>query len=288
MEIFKFKFVLSWQQETKLPKFKASKFRGCLGHILKKLGGENPQSPYFLLFETPNQSNGNNPHPFWLEFPDSTTEVFGKNSKFEFHLLLLGNYKNYLPYFVYTFFEIGKRGMIDNYFYELKEIWQENLKEKIKIYSDKQELISNDLSIPFGTVTKNLTGKLLLTFTSPVCIRKDGITLEKIDFLTFYKTLARRILILRKFNETSDLLFDNKQLTELSENIRTVKQKFDRFSVNRWSNRQQQKIPLDGFTGFAIFEGDFAPFQEVLEFGQFVHIGKNTVFGFGKFEVDFL
>lgn len=288
MRILSFKFVLSWNQKTILPKFKASKFRGSLGHILKSLSGNKPNSPYFLLFETPNSSNGNYPHPFWLEFPDSEKTKYQAGDKFEFNLLLLGKFKEYLPYFVYTFIEIGKRGMIDNFYYKVDEIWQESLSESAKIYSNSQELLSKEICINFGEKTKTLTNKLRVNFVSPTCMRKEGRILEEVNFEVLYKTLARRILLLRKANEIEEILFDHKKLTELSQEIKTRKKNFENFRVNRWSNRQMQKITLEGFTGSAIFEGDFEPFQEILEFGQFVHVGKNSVFGFGKFEIDFL
>lgn len=279
---------MRWNQKTFLPRFKASKFRGSLGHILKSLSGNNPDSPYFLLFETPNKGNGNYPHPFWLEFPDSEKTTYEEGDKFEFNLLLLGKFKEYLPYFVYTFIEIGKRGMIDNFCYRIEEIWQESSNENAKIYSENQELISKDFCINFGEKTKNPTNKMRIHFVSPTCIRKEGKILSEINFEILYKTLARRILLLRKANEIEEVLFDHKKLTELSQEVRTVKKHFEKFSVNRWSNRQKKKIPLEGFVGNTTFEGDFEPFQEVLEFGQFVHVGKNTVFGFGKFEVEFL
>ncbi len=288
MRIFSFRFTLRWNQKTFLPKFKASKFRGSLGHILKSLSGSNPNSPYFLLFETPNSSNGNYPHPFWLEFPDSEKMVYQEGEKFEFNLLLLGKFKEYLPYFVYTFIEIGKRGMIDNFFYELKEVWQEGLEENAKIYSESKELTPRNICISLGETTKKITNKMKINFVSPTCIRQNGKVLSEIDFEIFYKTLARRILLLRKANEIEEILFDHKKLTELSKEIKTCKKNFEKFRVNRWSNRQMKKIALEGFIGSAIFEGDFEPFQEILEFGQFVHVGKNTVFGFGKFELEFL
>jgi CRISPR/Cas system endoribonuclease Cas6 (RAMP superfamily) len=42
---------------------------------------------------------------------------------------------------------------------------------------------------------------------------------------------------------------------------------------------------LSGFVGEVSFEGDLAPFVPYLKLGEYVHVGKNAVFGNGWYEI---
>ncbi|MCE8429907.1 MAG: CRISPR system precrRNA processing endoribonuclease RAMP protein Cas6 [Candidatus Methanoperedens sp.] len=45
------------------------------------------------------------------------------------------------------------------------------------------------------------------------------------------------------------------------------------------------KLKMGGFLGEITFEGDLNEFMPFLKLGEYLHIGKGTVFGLGKYEI---
>ncbi len=54
----------------------------------------------------------------------------------------------------------------------------------------------------------------------------------------------------------------------------------------RFSERQGTKLKMGGFLGEITFEGDLAEFIPFLVLGEYLHIGKGTVLGLGKYELE--
>ena len=46
-----------------------------------------------------------------------------------------------------------------------------------------------------------------------------------------------------------------------------------------------KKLKMGGFLGEITFEGDLAEFLPFLKLGEYLHIGKGTVYGLGKYEI---
>jgi hypothetical protein len=57
------------------------------------------------------------------------------------------------------------------------------------------------------------------------------------------------------------------------------------WDTSRYSASQQQATPLGGLTGYLDFVGDMRPYWSLLHAGQFIHIGKECVFGLGGYSV---
>jgi hypothetical protein len=51
------------------------------------------------------------PHPFVIEPPDDTKQVYEPGEFLQFDLVLIGRGRDYFPYFVYTFEELGSMGI---------------------------------------------------------------------------------------------------------------------------------------------------------------------------------
>ena len=58
--------------------------------------------------------------------------------------------------------------------------------------------------------------------------------------------------------------------------------------IKRYSNRLGQKMDFSGLLGNVQFEGNITPFVPWLYAAQILHIGRNTTFGMGKIEVEFI
>jgi CRISPR/Cas system endoribonuclease Cas6 (RAMP superfamily) len=42
---------------------------------------------------------------------------------------------------------------------------------------------------------------------------------------------------------------------------------------------------MKGFIGEVVYQGDLTKFYPLLKIGEYIHVGKNTTFGLGKYEI---
>lgn len=53
----------------------------------------------------------------------------------------------------------------------------------------------------------------------------------------------------------------------------------------RYSNRQDTKMNMGGVMGEVVYEGDFESFWPYVKLGEYVHVGKGSGFGLGKYTI---
>lgn len=56
--------------------------------------------------------------------------------------------------------------------------------------------------------------------------------------------------------------------------------------LQRYSSRQERRLPMGGLRGHVTYTGDLAPFLPLLVWGQFTHVGKYAVMGNGGYEIE--
>ena len=78
---------------------------------------------------------------------------------------------------------------------------------------------------------------------------------------------------------------DFKGLIEKAKEIRQTATDITWFDWKRYSTRQEEWMSLGGVTGTVSYEGKVAEFLPFLRLGEYVHVGKGTSFGLGKYEI---
>jgi hypothetical protein len=134
LEVAKYRLVIRPREALLLPEYKGSAFRGGFGHALRRVvcpfsdgrcyrGCIQPgRCVYSYVFETPlpeevaaifapNRGVLDAPHPFVLEPPEDEKQYYSVNDHLAFHLILIGRAMEYLPYFLFTFDELGRMGL---------------------------------------------------------------------------------------------------------------------------------------------------------------------------------
>jgi hypothetical protein len=124
-----FRFVIKPADRLFLPVYKGAVLRGGLGWTLKNLVCVrkdrdcadcliSQRCSYFRIFETPVPVDAQMmrkypfaPHPFVITPPLDTKREFDNSCELNFDLTLIGQAIDYLPYFVYVFDELGRRGL---------------------------------------------------------------------------------------------------------------------------------------------------------------------------------
>jgi hypothetical protein len=116
-------------------------------------------------------------------------------------------------------------------------------------------------------------------------LKADGFLAQKPTFASILKRLRDRINALSYFYCGKGLEIDFKAFGEQAEEIKTVTDSTRWVESARYSRRREVTHDLSGFIGEVSFEGDLAPFIPYLKLGEYVHVGKNAVFGNGWYRI---
>ena len=262
---------------------------------------------YSYVFETPPPSDTSRmrkypfaPHPFVITPPLEEKRTYREGEMLSFELTLIGKSIDYLPYFIYTFDELGRMGIgRGKGRYQLEEVRAVYLDERSKnkgeraelIYSGRDKVLHNfshllspcTLDLPPSSNLSPFT--LNLFFLTPTRLKFDGSLSPKPEFHILFRNLLRRISLLSYFHCGEELALDFKGLIESSKDIKVKKENLFWFDWERYSNRQETKMKMGGFIGSITFEGDFKEFIPFLQLGEYIHVGKGTSFGLGKYEI---
>jgi len=298
-----------------LPPYKGAVLRGGLGNELKKTTCVVKGQPcegcilkkacvYYQIFETPVPENSvyfggqsKAPHPFVIEPPEEYKTKYSPYDRFSFNLILIGDAVDYLPYFVLAFWKLGRRGIGRKISGERGKCLLEKVESLKSLDDDRPELIfSGESEKFFDNVTlikaedifrdRDVAGdKITLDFITPTRIKQRGSLQDKIDFEMLIRNLLRRILALSYFHCGEELKLDYKSLIEKASKVRTVESNLRWHDWSRYSRRQDTRISLGGFKGRITFEGKIEEFLPLILLGEYVHIGKGTAFGLGKFRI---
>jgi len=298
----KYQFICNFETEAVLPGYKGSTFRGVFGHALKKVVCAlklqecascilNKQCLYALVFETPDAGNSKAlapPHPFVIEPPLTRQEHYSPGDTFEFSLLLFGEVNHRLPYFIYAFDQVGKSGIGKRIngqagTFHLREV---RFRDQV-IYSD------HDQTLNMPDCTDNLTlspasdtlSRITLTFQTPLRFKFDNRFVNQLPFHVLVRAMLRRIssLMTAYGDGNPDLNF--KELVERADSVRIAESTLRWFDWQRYSNRQDRAMQMGGLLGSVTYEGRLEEYMPMIAFCSEVHLGKQTAFGLGRFEV---
>jgi len=306
-----FTFHLTAREKIELPEYKGAALRGGFGHVMKKVCClmpsqrvcENCQMPascaYAYIFETPQPNTAaaerpieatNLPHPFVILPPLTPAEVLLPGAPLTFQLTLIGKGIDFLPYFIYAFDELGRAGIgRGRGRYQLERV-TDNLGGK-EIYAHATKTLTGDfVTRQFADLcaaTQMETAETLtLQFLTPTRILDQNKTASELPFDLLMRGLLRRGSLLAKIHCGDEWSLDYGALLAMARTqVRNVRSELRPASWERFSTRQQRRMRFDSFIGRVQYAGALAPFLPFIQLGQFIHLGKNTTFGMGKYEI---
>jgi hypothetical protein len=293
----KFSFYLKTKEEMLLPSYKASMFRGGFGYIFKQLNCVNRLSKechgcslqktcaYSYIFQTTDIADI--PRPYVIEVPFSEKRNYKKSEVLIFNLILFGKAIEYIPYFVFSFIELGNKGLTKaNYKFSLEKVVDF---EGAEVFNGK-EIVSKGKVLNAQEIIKKTSidfskDKLEFDFVTPLrlSVRNDLIT--ELSFEEFIKALSRRINALSKYHCAKDLNIDHISLIEQSKSVKIFFSNLTWKDWTRYSNRQKTSMEFGGLLGNIVFKGIFGLFAPYIILGSHIHIGKNCTFGLGKYNI---
>ncbi|NOY83933.1 MAG: CRISPR system precrRNA processing endoribonuclease RAMP protein Cas6 [Nitrospirae bacterium] len=279
--VSRFHFTLVVTSPIYLPKNKGATLRGGFGNALKAVCCTVPHTAcsdcprfrvcaYPTLFETPlpiaatRMVKGNAiPRPFVIEPPLGEKMCYAPGDVMTLSLVLIGKASASLPYFVRAFEVLGKEGL---------GMGRGHFKvETVQLLETEKEPVVE---------CQNIT----LHFLTPTRIVVKGQAKKDLDFPLLFRTLLRRIENLRAFHGVNhDGALDPPVHAEA---VQVISSSLKWIEQERYSSRQKQNMPQDGFVGKISFEGNLGSFLPYLSLGELVHVGKGATFGMGRFEIN--
>ncbi|MDN3514311.1 MAG: CRISPR system precrRNA processing endoribonuclease RAMP protein Cas6 [Candidatus Brocadia sp.] len=321
----KFRFTVCARGQIRFPAYKGAAFRGGFGYAFKRvvcvIKGKacddcllKQKCIYSYIFETPPPEDAEMlrlyakvPHPFVIEPPATEKLTFTPGEEFSFYVILIGQAIDYLPYFIYTFTELGKQGIGQGRGkYELLQVEGIGLEnESVRIYDNKTQTLTSQYpmvqarqlkqnppcqewtegDVKDTTQRNSCNGKITISLLTPLRLRFDGSITDEIEFHVLIRSLLRRISSLSYFHCNEKLEVDFKGLIEKAKAVRQTASDIQWFDWKRYSTRQEEWMSLGGVTGAISYEGDLSEFMPFLKLGEYVHVGKGTSFGLGKYSI---
>lgn len=313
------------RQPIILPSYKGSTLRGGFGNAFKKVVCAlkskecsdcilKEQCVYSYVFETPPPKGTtvmrkylSVPHPFIIEPPPEKRMGYKPGDELTFGLTLIGKAIDYLPYFIYTFDELGNMGIGKGRGkYTLKTVCQKKTNSSPDSHCRAIPADEQDTQI-YTSETKKLTsfdpenlslhmkppddeddreGTLTLNFLTPTRINYSGNLTCDLEFHILIRQLLRRISMLSYFHCGVDpTQWDFNGFINKAKDVTIKTKNLKWYDWQRYSARQEQKIDMGGFMGSITYEGKLAPFLSLLQAGEILHVGKAATFGLGRYEM---
>ncbi|MGA2782869.1 MAG: CRISPR system precrRNA processing endoribonuclease RAMP protein Cas6 [Smithella sp.] len=321
IEVGRFQFILKATEPILLPPYKGSTLRGGFGTAFRRVvcvmkGKECAQCMlkgtcvYSYVFETPPPEDTKimrkykaAPHPFIIEPPAETKRDYQPGDTITFGLTLIGKAIHYLPYFIYTFDELGKTGLGKGRgkgrgSFELKTVLNHGSGVDASdggsaIYDSATRTLNrfDTHTLTIGPIIfdnpASTPSAMTLNFLTPTRISYNSRITENIEFHMIVRNLLRRFSLLSYFHGNGEAgpEIDFKKVIEKAKTVKIASKRLHRYDWERYSGRQEQRIDMGGFVGKISFEGPVTPFVPLLKAGEVLHIGKSTVFGLGRYGI---
>lgn len=296
----RFRLEMTAVDRLRLPPYKGSTFRGAFGHTFKRLVCVKrdldcatclicDRCVYYYVFETPfsgaEDARGYAfaPHPFVVEPPEETREIYEPGDELRVGLVLVGRALDYLPYFIYAFEEMGRRGMGVG---RGKAALQRVMAGGRCIYQTDTGQLEPDYPVCAGPPDGEAVGtRLRLRLHTPIRLKAAGRYTSRLDFALLVRALLRRISDLARFHCGAEVDLDYRPWIERAAEVSAVATTLRWHDWERYSQRQERRMKLGGLVGEVEFAGEWAPFLPLLRLGADLHVGKGTSFGLGRYEI---
>lgn len=304
LNFIKVKFILRVNERLQLPVYKGSVFRGMIMRQFKRSFcplripecescNIKAECIYFALFETELLKTEpyflkkvkKAPHPFVIEPPETEKTDFIDGEEFGLKLILIGKYSKYLAHFVYSIEELGAEGIPLRGKFKLQNIMAlDNNNDWLNIYETRKKNLNKNVPvIRIQELKYDFSSNVRICFKTPTRIQKSGKLTSKLTAEILFETLYRRLLSLNYS------FCDGEQKNGHIGKIDAVIKKSNIVwkDWERISNRQRTKMKLGGFVGELVLDNLNQELLQMLIIGSHLHIGKNTAFGLGRYEVIF-
>lgn len=294
------RIVLKMKESGHLPKDKESAIRGCIGNELMEAHCDSDgnckscdhrdacvvqkvmYSPFIIKpdFVTTGESIG-----YVIECDDKKT-FFHDGERLQFKIILFGQSLECAGVMLNAIRKAGERGLGKdsvNYYLEYACDGRENV-----IYENDcfhKDRLAVDCISDYVKKRKEEIGAgedIRITFMTPTTIKYQKSFIDAFNPEAVLQSMARRIYMLNCFvgNDIEYPYVMVEDLPTLGDENSHLE------SVRRYSERKNEMMTLRGLCGYMEMSDVNERMLDVILACELTHIGKNTSFGFGKYEVE--
>jgi len=302
----RYTFVLEAEETLHLPPYKGFALRGGFGHAFRRVVCTirtadcdtcllASRCVYAYIFETsPHEGTEalrlyrRVPHPFVIEPPLDRSAIYMPGERLAFGLILIGRAVDYLPYFIYTFEELGRMGMgRGRGKYTVREVLDH---AGTVIYRGADRTLKGGQGREYFSLTDDAeeagVGRVAIDFSTPLRLAFGGKLVSRLEFHHLVRNLLRRISTLSYFHCGEKVELDYRAVIARAEHVRAVERNTGWLDMERYSSRQKTRMKMGGVVGRVVFEGKLCEFMPLLRLGEIIHAGKGTAFGLGKYSIE--
>lgn len=296
LPIARYRFTFELTSSLEMPIYAGSTLRGVFGHALKDLictcgqpEKHTSNCPYNSIFNTTQSeltdlSQKNSPPQSYLFEPQPRGKShYAAGEHYHFDMVLIGHSRLLLSLIISALqlaFQRGVgsaqgKGKLIDVAIEHQQTWQ-------SIYVDHRLIRHNNaLMLP-----ESYSNNVQLHFQTPLRLQQKGKILrpEQIQASHILRQLMRRLSSLSQLYFPQAIQADFASLKQNAEETPSQAQ-WTWQNWQRYSNRQQQNMQLGGVIGHITLCQLTPEFATMLYIGQWLHIGKETVFGLGKYQL---
>lgn len=272
----RFTMELEVATRLKLPPYKGSTFRGAFGNTFKQLVCVKRdrdcatclirhQCVYQYIFETPVDEEAPRkytfaPHPFVIQPPEETREVYEPGERLEVGLLLVGRAVDQLPFFIYAFDEMGQRGLGQGRGKViLRRVFARGKEEDQCIYEAGAGQLRTDFPVFSGPSAEySVNGEVRLRLQTPTRLKDGGRFSRNLEFPLLVRSLLRRSADLARYHCGQELRIDFRFWVDRAARIRQTRAELHWQDWERYSHRQQTRMKMGGLVGEVEYAGELA------------------------------
>lgn len=287
--------------------------RGALGYQLKQLacaqkrGGSlntickgcdfEEKCGYALCYETSQRHmpewfkelGSDVPNLMIIEAGFEGNKTFDAGESFQFLIRLFGQAINSVGYLILAAQRAGSGGLTkDRVVCDMQKIIDPTTealvwnceKDSLKIPEPSR------LELTHPNLQEQETGEIKLSFVTPVAFkdRETGRISEKPDFGRLIGSLVRRYTVFEA-SEGRRVDWKFKEITALARNVKLSDLQVKPAYWERFSTKQNKRIPISGVVGEATYEGPVKPFVELLNAASLIRCGRSVAFGQGNVKI---
>jgi hypothetical protein len=300
----RYRFNFSAVDLIRLPAFAGSAFRGMLGHGLKRTVcvtnledcnacALRSQCAYTQLFETraATGQQGASLQPMVIAL-DSYQPNYEPEDSFALELALIGRANRHFPYLISSWQRAGQRGLGKrNSQFSLTSVekWHCADHRWATLYPEPEEDQLHAMGAEVWQPDLRLNGQSIkIRLLTPYRSKRDGrlIAPDRFDPHNFTSSLISRVERLRAQHDPESPPLPVADWIAASKTLRMERPQLRWSDIQRHSSRQQTDMNLGGVVGSFLLQGEaLEQLLPVLELGQWLHAGKNTLFGLGQYRL---
>ncbi len=309
MRYISLKLTFKTENEIFFPMNPVNTFRGAMGFALRHISCIQRKNAdkyacnsckmanncaYALCYETnighlktdiDNFKSFEIPHLMNIDSGFPGNRVVKPGERYSFNVRLLGNAVTVAPYIIVAAQNAAMKGIRGSKA-ELETITDEF---SGKLIWSKQndnlvlpEIENFTVQEPDWNNTENC--ELKLNLVSPVAFKNKGKITREPDFSRIIGSLMRRYTFFEA-SEGRKLNWHFSEISELAKQVKISGMNIETVCWERYSNRQEQRIPVSGVIGTVSYIGPILGFEDLLNAGDVLRCGRSVTLGQGRINI---